>query len=78
MGEAVDGSRGLAHFAGRTRALYGTRSSCHMAEVRACIISPRANLRASARGHPGLVDELRDGPGSARTQTGGATGAMEA
>ena len=76
--EAVDGSRGLAHFAGRTRALYGTRSSCHMAEVRACIISPRANLRASARGHPDLVDELREGPGSAGTQTWAHSGTMEA
>ena len=70
--EAVVASRGLAHFAGSTRALYGTHSSCHMAEVRACIVSSRTHPDESA--FPAPASSVI--PVSARTQTWAHSGTM--
>ena len=76
MGEAVDGSRGLARFAGRTRSL----SWDPFILPQACAPSRRrlatrtaAHLRLTG---PGLVDELREGSGGAGTQTEAGSGTM--
>ena len=76
MGEAVDGSRGLAHFAGRTRSL----SWDPFILPQACAPSRRRLARRMARcshpWRPGLVDELREGPGGTGTQTWAHSGTM--
>lgn len=76
MGEAVDGSRGLAHFAGRTRAL----SWDPFILPQACAPSRRRLATRTTHsfrpGRPGLVDELREGPGGAGTQTWAHSGTM--
>ena len=76
MGEAVDGSRGLAHFAGRTRSL----SWDPFILPQACAPSRRRlatrMARCSRSWCPGLVDELREGPRGAGTQTWAHSGTM--
>ena len=70
MGEAVDGSRGLARFAGRTRSLSWDP-----------FILPQGSTRTVHRlcpWRPGLVDELREAPGGAGTQTWAHSGTMGA
>lgn len=74
--EAGDGSPRLAHFAGRTRALSwdpfilpqgsapGRRRLATRTPARECM------------GCPGLVDELREEPGGAGTQTWAHSGTM--
>ena len=78
MGEAVDGSRGLARFAGRTRTL----SWDPFILPQACTLGRRRlATRMATREHglrPGLVDELREGPGGAGTQTWAHSGTMGA
>ncbi|EDN81417.1 hypothetical protein ACTODO_01894 [Schaalia dentiphila ATCC 17982] len=54
----------------------GTRSSCHRAPRPAGDVSRRARPRVSAWGAPGLVDEVRGGPGGAGTQTWAHSGTM--
>ena len=67
--EAVVASRGLAHFAGRARALSWDPFILPQG------FAPgrrRLATRMATREHglrPGLVDELREGPGGAGTQT---------
>ena len=78
MGEAVDGSRGLARFAGRTRALSWDPFILPQGSVPG---RRRLATRTAARecmGCPGLVDELRKAPGAAGTQTWAHSGTMEA
>ena len=78
MGEAVDRSRGLARFAGRTRSL----SWDPFILPQAC--APSRRRLATRTVHrlrpwcPGLVDELREGPGGAGTQTWAHSGTMGA
>ena len=76
MGEAVDGSRGLARFAGRTRSL----SWDPFILPQACAPSRRrlaTRMAALVRlTGPGLVDELREGPGGAGTHTEAGSGTM--
>ena len=78
MGEAVDGSRGLARFAGRTRAL----SWDPFILPQACAPSRRRLARRAVHRfrlwRPGLVDELREGPDGAGTQTWAHSGTMGA
>lgn len=77
MGEAVDGSRGLARFAGRTRSL----SWDPFILPQACAPSRRrlaTRMATHEHGlHPSLVDELREGLGGAGTQTWAHSGTME-
>ena len=78
MGEAVDRSRGLARFAGRTRSL----SWDPFILPQAC--APSRRRLATRTVHrlrpwcPGLVDELREAPGGAGTQTWAHSGTMGA
>ena len=78
MGEAVNESRGLARFAGRTRSL----SWDPFILPQAC--APSRRRLATRTVHrlrpwcPGLVDELRKAPGGAGTQTWAHSGTMEA
>ena len=78
MGEAVDGSRGLARFAGRTRSL----SWDPFILPQACAPSRRhlatRTTHQPGTGCPGLVDELREGSGGAGTQTWAHSGTMGA
>ena len=76
MGEAVDGSRGLARFAGRTRALSWDPFILPQgfAPGRRRLATCRASLVRLTG--PGLVDELREGPGGAGTQTEAGSGTM--
>ena len=78
MGEAVDGSRGLARFAGRTRALSWDTFILPQAFPTGSRVSPRARAHCFRMGYPGLVDELREGPGGAGTQTWAHSGTMGA
>ena len=78
MGEAVDGSRGLARFAGRTRSLSWDPFILPQGFApgrRRLATRPPARLRLTG---PGLVDELREGPGGAGTQTWAHSGTMGA
>ena len=78
MGEAVDGSRGLAHFAGRTRSLSWDPFILPQGSAPG---RRRLATRTATREHglhPGLVDELREGPGGAGTQTWAHSGTMGA
>ena len=78
MGEAVDGSRGLARFAGRTRLLswdpfilpQGSSPGRRRLATRMAAL-----VRMTG---PGLVDELREGPSGAGTQTWAHSGTMGA
>ena len=76
--EAMVASRGLARFAGRTRAL----SWDPFILPQACAPSRRRlATRMAAREHglrPSLVDELREGPGGTGTQTWAHSGTMGA
>ena len=78
MGEAVFGSRGLARFAGRTRALswdpFILPQACAPGRRRLATHTA-ARLRLTG---PGLVDELREAPGGAGTQTWAHSGTMGA
>ena len=74
--EAGDGSPRLARFAGRTRSL----SWDPFILPQACAPSRRRlATRMATREHglrPSLVDELREGPGGAGTQTEAGSGTM--
>ena len=76
--EAMVASRGLARFAGRTRSL----SWDPFILPQACTPGRRRlATRMATREHglrPGLVDELREGPGGAGTQTWAHSGTMGA
>ena len=76
MGEAVDESRGLARFAGRTRSLswdpFILPQACAPSRRR---LATRTMYRFRPP-YPGLVDELREGPGGAGTQTWAHSGTM--
>ena len=78
MGEAVDGSRGLARFAGHTRSL----SWDPFILPQACAPSRRRLATRTVHRlrpwYPGLVDELREGRGGAGTQTWAHSGTMGA
>jgi len=78
MGEAVDESRGLARFAGRTRSLswdpFILPQGCAPSRRR---LATRTPVR-ECMGCPGLVDELREGTGGAGTQTWAHSGTMGA
>ena len=76
MGEAVDGSRGLARFAGRTRSLSWDPFILPQGFApgrRRLATRTAAHLRLTG---PGLVDELREGSGGAWTQTEAGSGTM--
>ena len=76
--EAGDGSPRLAHFAGRTRALSWDPFILPQGSAPG---RRRLATRMATREHglrPGLVDELREGPGGAGTQTWAHSGTMEA
>ena len=76
MGEAVDGSRGLARFAGRTRTLSWDPFILPQGFApgrRRLATCTAAHLRLTG---PGLVGELREGPGGAGTQTWAHSGTM--
>ena len=77
MGEAVDESRGLARFAGRTRSLswdpFILPQACTPSRRR---LATRTMYRFRPR-YPGLVDELREGPGGAGTQTWAHSGRIK-
>lgn len=78
MGEAVDGSRGLARFAGRTRSL----SWDPFILPQACAPSRRHLATRTTHcfrpEHPGLVGELREARGGTGTQTWTHSGTMGA
>ena len=78
MGEAVDGSRGLARFAGRTRLLSWDPFILPQGSARGRRRLATRTAHRSWTGHPGLVDELREGPGGAGTQTWAHSGTMGA
>ena len=74
--EAMVASRGLARFAGRTRALSWDPFILPQGFVpgrRRLATCPPARLCLTG---PGLVDELREGPGGAGTQTWAHSGTM--
>ena len=76
MGEAVDESRGLARFAGRTRSLSWDPFILPQGFApgrRRLATRTAALVRLTG---PGLVDELREGPGGAGTQTWAHSGTM--
>ena len=78
MGEAVDESRGLARFAGRTRSLSWDPFILPQGFApgrRRLATRTAALVRLTG---PGLVDELREGPGGAGTQTRAGSGTMGA
>ena len=78
MGEAVDGSRGLARFAGRTRSLSWDPFILPQGFApgrRRLATRMAALVRLTG---PGLVDELREGTGGAGTQTEAGSGTMGA
>ena len=74
--EAGDGSPRLARFAGRTRSLswdpFILPQACAPSRRRLAV-RPPARVRLTG---PGLVDELREGPGGAGTQTEAGSGTM--
>lgn len=76
--EAVVASRGLAHFAGRARALSWDPFILPQGFApgrRRLATRTAALVRLTG---PGLVDELREGPGGAGTQTRAGSGTMGA
>ena len=76
--EAVVASRGLAHFAGRARALSWDPFILPQGFApgrRRLATRTAALVRLTG---PGLVDELREGPGGTGTQTWAHSGTMGA
>ena len=76
MGEAVDGSRGLARVAGRTRLLSWDPFILPQGSARGRRRLATRTPAPECMGRPGLVDELRGGPGGAGTQTWAHSGTM--
>ena len=76
MGEAVDGSRGLACFAGRTRSLSWDPFILPQRSTPGRRRLATRTVHSLGTGCPGLVDELREGPGGAGTQTWAHSGTM--
>ena len=78
MGEAVDGSRGLARFAGRTRSLSWDPFILPQRSTPGRRRLATRTTHCFLPGCPGLVDELREGPGGAGTQTWAHSGTIGA
>ena len=75
--EAGDGSPRLARFAGRTRALSWDPFILPQGFAPGRRRLATRTARCFRTRHPGLVGELREGPGGAGTQTWAHSGTME-